>query len=344
MKFIHCADLHLDAAMRSSLPPEKAKERRGELLSAFSRLADEAVRRSVKAVIIAGDLFDRSVITARTRRFVLDTMASHPSVDFLLLPGNHDGRSFVSNDALPENLKLFGDSWTSFDYGDAVITGAVFCDPDTLELDASRVNIVVLHGADGQDFKLRELKNCGIDYLALGHYHAYSVQDLDRRGLACYSGCLEGRGFDECGEKGFVEVTIEAGKLSHEFIPSYDRLVSIIDVDLTNGTTLTSQRELISAALNGIDRRGMVRVNVVGYYELGRENFFDAIARDYEREFYHFELTDSSLLLIDPKDYQNDISLKGEFIRLCMKEIADEAERSRVITCGIRALRGEELL
>ncbi len=343
MKFIHCADLHLDAALRS-LPPEKAKERRSDLLSAFSRLADEADARSVKAVIIAGDLFDRSVVTARTRRFVLQTISSHPSVDFLLLPGNHDGRSFGSNDVLPENLKLFGDSWTSFDYGDAVITGAIFCDPDALFLDASRLNIVVLHGADGQDFKLRELKNRSIDYLALGHYHAYSSQKLDRRGIVCYSGCLEGRGFDECGEKGFIEISIENGKLAHEFVPCSDRLVSIIDVDLTDGTTLSAQRELVSAALDGVDRRGMVRVNIVGYYELGRENFFDAIVREYEREFYHFELTDSSLLLIDPRDYQNDISLKGEFIRLCMNEITDEAERSRVIACGIRALRGEELL
>ncbi len=344
MKFIHCADLHLDAAMRSSLPPEKAKERRGELLTAFSRLADEASARDVKAVIIAGDLFDRSVVTARTRRFVLETVSSHPSVDFLLLPGNHDGRSFASTDSLPDNLKLFGDSWTSFDYGDAVITGAVFCDPDTLELDSSRVNIVVLHGADGQDFKLRELKNRYIDYLALGHYHAYSLQKLDRRGIVCYSGCLEGRGFDECGDKGFIEISIENGKLSHEFVPTPGRLVSIVDVDLTDGRSLQAQRELIAAALDGVDRRGMVRVNVVGYYELGRENFFDAITRDYEREFYHFELTDSSLLFIDPSDYKNDISLKGEFIRLCMKAIEDEAERSRVIACGIRALRGEEIL
>ncbi len=344
MKFIHCADLHLDAAMRSALPPEKAKERRGELLSAFSRLADEAASRCVKAVIIAGDLFDRSTVTARTRRFVLDTISSHSSVDFLLLPGNHDGQSFESGDPLPDNLKLFGNEWTSFDYGDAVITGAVVCDPATLELDASRVNIMVLHGADGQNFKLHDLKDRNIDYLALGHYHAYSCQKLDRRGIACYSGCLEGRGFDECGEKGFIELSIEGGKLSHEFVPGSGRLVSIIDVDLTNGTTLTAQRELVNAALSGVDRRGLVRVNVVGYYELGRENFFDAIIRDHEREFFHFELTDSSLLLIDPTDYQNDISLKGEFIRLCMREIDDEAERSRVIACGIRALRGEELL
>ena len=32
MKLIHCADLHLDSRMESGLPPEKARERRMELL------------------------------------------------------------------------------------------------------------------------------------------------------------------------------------------------------------------------------------------------------------------------------------------------------------------------
>ena len=56
---------------------------------------------------------------------------------------------------------------------------------------------------------LKQLKNKNIDYLALGHIHTYKQSKLDNRGTYCYSGCLEGRGFDECGEKGFVLLNIE---------------------------------------------------------------------------------------------------------------------------------------
>jgi exonuclease SbcD len=45
---------------------------------------------------------------------------------------------------------------------------------------------------------LKELKNKAIDYLALGHIHSYKMEQLDSRGVYCYPGCLEGRGFDEC--------------------------------------------------------------------------------------------------------------------------------------------------
>ena len=42
--------------------------------------------------------------------------------------------------------------------------------------------------------------------------------------------------------------------------------------------------------------------------------------------------------------YQNDISLKGEFIRLVLdqKDLTEE-EKSKVISTGIRALSGEDI-
>ena len=81
----------------------------------------------------------------------------------------------------------------------------------------------MLHGEIGDTIgknkiKLASLKNHNIDYLALGHYHTYTVGQIDERGTYVYSGCLEGRGFDECGEKGFVVLDVEE-KVNHTFIP-----------------------------------------------------------------------------------------------------------------------------
>lgn len=45
MKLIHCADLHLDSRMESGLPPEKARERRMELLHTFTKMVDMAAGR-----------------------------------------------------------------------------------------------------------------------------------------------------------------------------------------------------------------------------------------------------------------------------------------------------------
>ena len=58
MKIIHCADLHLDSNMTSNLSREQAKQRKAELLATFERMIAYAKDNSVKAVIIAGDLYE----------------------------------------------------------------------------------------------------------------------------------------------------------------------------------------------------------------------------------------------------------------------------------------------
>ena len=59
---------------------------------------------------------------------------------------------------------------------------------------------MVLHGelrdksAQGGVIGLTEAANKNIDYMALGHYHTYSEAQIDKRGVAVYSGTPEGRG------------------------------------------------------------------------------------------------------------------------------------------------------
>ena len=42
--------------------------------------------------------------------------------------------------------------------------------------------------------------------------------------------------------------------------------------------------------------------------------------------------------------YQNDASLKGEFIRLVLGQNLPEEEQSKIILTGIKALSGEEVI
>ena len=221
MKFIHTADLHLDSKMESNLNTEKAMLRRTELLDTFERMVSYAAENNVRAILIAGDLFDKLHIRKTAKKRVLEQIASNPEIDFLYLQGNHDKTDFLAElEILPENLKTFSeDEWVSYEYGDVVISGRELTKDNSktiatnLILDQARTNIVMLHGQEsnyeGPDhteiINLSEFKNKNIDYMALGHIHSYKKERLDDRGEYCYSGCLEGRGFDECGDKGFVQ-------------------------------------------------------------------------------------------------------------------------------------------
>ena len=124
MKIIHCADLHLDSKLTSNLSKEQAKERKNEILRTFTRMVDYAENNEVRAILIAGDLFDTRTISATARNLVRDTILAHPAIDFFYLKGNHERDGFVSKlEEIPENLKLFTDSWRAYPYGDIVISG-----------------------------------------------------------------------------------------------------------------------------------------------------------------------------------------------------------------------------
>jgi hypothetical protein len=64
----------------------------------------------------------------------------------------------------------------------------------------------------------------------------------------------------------------------------------------------------------------------------------------FENRFYYFEIKDSSRMAINPEDYKNDRSLKGEFIRTVTSDQSlDVQTKEKIIACGINALMGEEL-
>ena len=328
MKIIHCADLHLDSKMTSNLSKEQAKERKMEILRTYSRMIEYAKNNDVKAIIIAGDLFDTRNVSATARNLVKDSITSNPDIDFYYLKGNHDSDNFISKlDEIPENLKLFSNQWTSYSYGNITITGLEIDKSNqasmynSLVLDNDNYNVVTLHGQLGDEISTGDLKNKGIDYLALGHVHEYQSGQLDNRGMYCYSGCLEGRGFDECGQKGFVYVDVTGAMTTQDVAVKMEKAIS--DSEYSS--------------------RSMVKFVLVGEVDVDCEINTDFLKDMFEEYFYYEKVYDETRLLINYSEYEKDASLKGEFIRMVLGSDMTEEQKSEVIRCGISALSGEEI-
>lgn len=353
MKLIHCADFHLDSPMESNLPPEKAKERRAELRSVFSRMVDFAVKEEVSVILIAGDLFDRDRVTKSTRQYVLDTIAAHPAIRFFYLSGNHD-RSVLPEDpeSLPRNLYTFADGWTTYPLEENIsVIGSEAPDADTFSVSPDRFNILLLHGqvrtgsgtAKEGIIRLGKLKGSHVDYVAMGHVHEYREYRIDARTVACYCGCPEGRGFDECGTRGIVLLEVRDGKETHRLIPFAKRTMHCISCDLTGLLSQTELEERVSALTEGIPPQDAVKVVLCGSCPPDFVKDPEHLQSLLSERFYFSLVRDESRLLIDPAQYRNDISLKGEFVRTVLSSSLSEEEKERVLSCGLRALRGEEV-
>ena len=358
MKIIHCSDLHLDSKMQTNLSKEKAKERNNEILITFQNMIKYAKDNLVKIIIIAGDMFDRKNVSVKAKNIVKYAIESNPEIDFIYLKGNHDEMAFLSEEEIPDNLKLFDSKeWIKYEYEDGlVITGREFEEDNndiysSLILNKSDLNIVVMHGQESKNdvkdkteiINLKELKNKNIDYLALGHIHAYKKEKLDNRGNYCYAGCLEGRGFDECGKKGFVILNIENKKIDTEFIEFAQREICEIHIDVSDLLTTSEVECLINKELENTNKDNLIKIILEGKVSIDSERDINYLIKRFENEVYFIKIYDETTLKIDYMDYKNDISLKGEFIRLVLQQDITEEEKREIITTGIRALSGEEV-
>ena len=360
MKIIHCADLHLDSKLESNLDSAKAKERRIELLNAFDKMVSFAKNNDVKIIIIAGDLFDTpSSRQTRIKNQTAKIIRNAPQIEFLYLRGNHDKDDFfASSDDKPQNLETFGEKWKTFEYGNITVSGCELPETipdslyDELKLDSSKINIVTLHGQitkntekpDAPLINLKKLSNKNIDYLALGHIHKYESGSLDtfnNRGIWCYSGCLEGRGFDELGEKGFVLLEID-DQVKHKFVANSIRTIREVSVELDEEMDWTRIDEKIETAIKEIPSEDLVKVILKGEISENTKSEIDIESFLRSKMFYFWKIYDETKVKIDYEKYRNDVSLKGEFVRQVEAENLSDQEKANIIITGLKALDGKK--
>ncbi|MCR5502793.1 MAG: metallophosphoesterase [Lachnospiraceae bacterium] len=368
MKLIHCADIHLDSKMTSNLDKAKAKERKFEILGTFLRMIDYAEDNGVSGIIIAGDLFDTTTITATTRNSVIDAITSHEDIAFYYIRGNHGGseRFLEAIPEIPDNLFLFDRNWKQYKLStlgdrnvtisgiepDGSDTGALY---SSLILDPRDFNIVTMHGQisayknenDAETISLNELRNRNIDYLALGHVHEYQEGELPPRGKYCYCGCLEGRGFDECGEHGFVLIDVNENDQTYrtEFIPFAKRNLHEVHADISGCRTTPEIRHCMDEAIErqNCDAKDMIKVILEGEIDVDCEKNTDYLGRVLTDSFYFGKIQDKTKIRIDYNDYALDASLKGEFVRIVQgDENLDEEEKALIIRCGFQAFDKED--
>lgn len=379
MKLIHCADLHLDSKMNANLDKASAKERKGEILHTFERMVEYAAKNQVSAILIAGDMFDTKNISATTRNTVLHNIINHPNINFYYLKGNHDHDNFLSGlEEIPENLKMFDSHWTTYEEGEVSISGMELSAENadsaylSLVLDAKKFNIVMLHGQESKSavkdkaeiINLKALKGKGIDYLALGHIHAYKMDKLDARGTYCYAGCLEGRGFDECGEHGFVLIEVEENKeyvqgenvlsairhdlpkYSLKFIPFAQRKLYTVYADVTDCQTTAEMAARADLVLQeaGCEKESLVKIVLKGTLDVECEKDIAYLLSAFKSRFYYVKVYDETTLKIDVNDYMLDESLKGEYVRQVMADDSlSEEDKKIIIRYGLQAIAGEEV-
>ena len=116
-------------------------------------------------------------------------------------------------------------------------------------------------------------------------------------------------------------------------------------VDVTGVTSTHEAAIRMDKAIKENKYASSSLVKVVLYGEVNVECELDTcfLEEQFADYFYFIKVTDETKLLVNYKDYEGDISLKGEFVRLVSASDLSEEEKSMVIRAGILALQGEEI-
>ncbi len=372
LKFLHCADIHLDTPY-IGLSPEKSDERRRGLRATFMRMMEYVRTGGVDYVLMSGDVFDTQYATNSTAELLIREFRNCPNTKFIIAPGKHDcyeNNPIYTSGRLPDNCFVFdSEKLSRLDFVDdkLVIYGWAFVKNSLTESplydsrvdDVSKINIVVGYadldsplGSDMCPISTADLKKFGADYYALGSHHEGSEFVSLDDSLYGYSGSLECTGFDEPGMGGAKvimvkydggELSIDAKNMSFGQIHFKTEIIDITGVN-TNNEIINRVSRLVSDKKYGAETA--LSVELVGYIEprfivprnLGSEAF----------GLYSFDIIDKTMPLYGTESFKRDMTVKGEIYRQLLPMLESESEEERLIAArafreGLAALENREI-
>ena len=303
LKYLHCADLHLDSPFQGlrKLEPWLAERCRRAARQAWQNLLDLAETEKVDFLLVAGDVYDgaeRRLQAQLVFQEGLQRLAARGIYSYVV-HGNHDpldGR--LGTLRFPEEVTIFpGGSVSSAVYSR---DGQALARIHGISYPASRPplafgsgflrhgdepwQIGLFHctvGSHGEHEPysprtLAELAAADLDYWALGHIHMPGVLQ-ESNPTVVYPGCLQGRHVRESGPRGCYLVGVHEGAIERlDFVELDDLRWAVVEVDLAATESMDEVRDRLNEACEAL-REGaegrpiLVRLQLTGRTALCRE-------------------------------------------------------------------------
>lgn len=366
IRILHCADLHIGAAVQAL--GEKGQTRRTEALITFENITRLAREHSVDILLIAGDLLCSNSVEASMVNRVLDCISEIPEIKVVFAAGNHDpinAQSPFLSRKLPENFYILPekDIEIYFKELNCRVYGRSFSEVYlggerrfTLNADESTINIMCQHGEVKTDLSSNYnsitpefIENSGMDYIALGHIHKRSAIEKRQNTFFAYSGCAEGLGFDELGDKGVYIGEVGKGYADLHFFKTSVRTNEKVSVDVSdceNSPAATKKiLDTIKTNFGETYADNLYKVIITGAVPDGRWYDTAEIASRLMQSVYFAKVKDSTEVLKDLETLRKENSLKGIFVSKMLDLIAEKPEETKklhaALNIGLKAFSTE---
>ena len=343
VKILHCADIHFDTPFKEfrNKLADKSKEEIKEVFSNIIKICNEE---NVDIMLLAGDIFDNYTLNKSTLIFIQEELKRLKRTKVFISPGNHDPYNFKSFYKLvdwPENVHVFKSSLEKVFIKELKtnIYGAAFEDNyvgqsmlKNIEVDKNFINIAVIHGElsnqgttnEYNPITIKDIEESKLDYIALGHRHKFNgVQKVGTTSYA-YSGCPQGRGFDELGAKGILIGYVGKGYVDLNFKKTCKREYIEKDVNIESAFGYREIKRKILEELKDFDLKiNIFKVNLVGEIDASFKINEKILKEKLESEFYFVKIKDKTKIKIKIDDIENEHSTKGIFVKKISNKISE---------------------
>ena len=350
-RFIHTADWQIGKVFRfvDDAAMGGLQLARLEAITCIGKLALE---HDVRHVLVAGDVYEHATPSPYSRNQVIERMRAHASVQWHMVPGNHDPHQpnglwdQLRKRGLPDNIHAYTvPAVKNIEQDAAVLLPAplqhrrTLADPtewmDHADTDDGLIRIGLAHGAvRGFDTDEKQRSNpvdparpqmARLDYLALGDWHG----ELEVNERCWYSGTPETDSFQTRGTGTALLIEIDGpDELPHitrlstghyRWISLDERVENLQDIELLDRKLRT---------LDGDPNRTLVDLRLSGVLSLAdTQHFRETIAEGTAAALYHLRI-DSEQLYPQPTDDDLDNIDPGGIVRAAADKLRDTADGS----------------
>ena len=320
MKLLLCADIRLGAICAENLDVKLSRKWQNARTEKFVDLMDKAVQNHVRYVFLYEQLFGREKIPESVvdQLFTAVKMDKHIQV-VAFLTGDVYNRINYRND-VPENLHLIctqtPDSYLDDDIALRIekgVTNLQLGDHPSLLIKKTGTDSFTLAGLEREE-TIPSFEPVGFED-AQGKTFGFSILEWDEEKVGpCTTVRNQTYGFRE------VELKILAGDGEKEILRKINKAIKDVPADT------------------------FLRITMAGNSAFGLVLNGTALEAQLRGKIFFVEVHDNTIMDIDEETFENDISLRSEFVRLALQDDSlSESERNRLISCGWNVLNGKEV-
>lgn len=320
MKMFFCCDVRLGAICTESLDIKLSHRWQAARSEKLAELIDKAAQNNAAYVALFGRIFGQDRISESVIDGLFAAIKDDKDIQALVFLNAEEYKRISYRNDIPENLHLLC-MQTQDSYTDDNI--ALRIEKGVIELQLADNDALTIRVNESEKFEI------------IGMPETYTIPSFepigfeDAEGLTCGYGVLDW-----------------SSESIGQFIVTLDRKYDYQSIEL-KVLPEDDEKEIVRK-INNIVRKiefdTFLRITITGQSAFGLTISGDGLKSQLKNRIFFVEVYDNTVMDIDEEAFENDISLRSEFVRLALQDDSlSESERNRLISCGWNALNGREV-